>query len=187
MNYKKLEIPDVILFEPDVFEDDRGFFLETWKQKLFHENTDSNYSFVQDNSSRSFKNVLRGLHYQVNNPQGKLIRVSRGIIFDVVVDLRRNSKSFRKFLSVEISEENRNILWVPPGFAHGFCAISEIVDLHYKCTEYYDAQDEYGVNALDPNLNIQWPIKSPIISTKDISLPKIYEIDENKLPQFDNL
>ncbi len=187
MKYKKLEIPDIVLIEPDIFRDERGFFLETWKKNFFSDITEGNYEFVQDNSSRSNRNVLRGLHYQVNKPQGKLVRVSRGSILDVVIDLRESSKFFKKSLCVEISEYNQRILWVPPGFAHGFCATSEITDLHYKCTDYFDANDEYGINPLDPFLNIAWPTKVPIISKKDKSLPKLDEIDKKKLPNLENL
>ncbi len=183
MKYKELKIPGLILFEPEVFEDERGFFLETWKENLFKDLIGTKYKFVQDNSSTSKKNVLRGLHYQLNNPQGKLVRVSRGSILDVVIDLRQKSEFFRESLSLEISEKNKHILWIPPGFAHGFCAQSSIVDLHYKCTDYYDPKDELGINPIDPQLNIPWPTNNPIISKKDMSLPLLNNIDKKKLPR----
>lgn len=183
MQYRELEIPGLILFKPEVHNDERGFFLETWKKNIVHDVIGKNYDFVQDNSSRSNKNVLRGLHYQVNSPQGKLLRVSRGSILDVVIDLRQNSQSFKKIYYIEISEENKYMLWVPPGFAHGFCVKSSVADLHYKCTEYYDAKDELGIHPLDPQLDIPWPTTSPIISKKDLSLPMLDKIKINKFPK----
>ncbi len=168
MKISKIEIDGPLIIEPEVFGDRRGFFLESFRSKTLLENG-VKYDFVQDNHSRSEKNVLRGLHFQHKNPQGKLVRCTRGTVFDVIVDIRKQSKTFGEFFSIELSEENKKILWVPPGFAHGFCVTSEIADFQYKCTNYYNPNDEGGLIWNDPQLNIPWPISSPILSKKDSS------------------
>jgi len=169
MKITETKISDVKLIEPKVFGDERGFFMETWNEKTFKE-AGINATFVQDNHSRSVKNTLRGLHYQIKQPQGKLVRVTRGEVFDVAVDLRSNSSTFGQWIGVYLSEENNCMLWVPPGFAHGFYVVSEIADFQYKCTEFYAPQFERALIWNDKELNIEWPISKangPIVSEKD--------------------
>lgn len=167
MNIQKTAIPEVLILEPKVFEDSRGFFFESFNE---HELNCAGIvqRFVQDNHSHSAKNVLRGLHYQIAHPQGKLIRVVRGEAFDVAVDLRRSSPTFGKWVSVTLSEDNKRIFWIPPGFAHGFLALSENTDFLYKTTDFYSPADERTVVWNDPDLAIQWPISGvPVLSAKD--------------------
>ena len=167
MNYKPLEIPDVVLITPQVFGDERGFFLETFRQSEFVEHC-GNYTFVQDNHSKSTKGILRGLHYQLNQPQGKLVRVTRGEVFDVAVDLRKSSPTFGQWVGVLLSEENKQLLWVPPGFAHAFYVTSDEAEFQYKCTDYYSPADEHSIHWNDPTLAIEWPLTTPpITSPKD--------------------
>ncbi len=162
-------IPEVLLLEPDVFRDGRGFFFESWnKERLSEAGLEAD--FVQDNHSRSVRGTLRGLHYQIQNPQGKLVQVVRGAVFDVAVDLRRSSPSFGKWVSFELSEENHRILWIPPGFAHGFYVLSPEADFLYKCTDYYHPESERTIDWDDPDLAIDWPLPSgerPLLSAKD--------------------
>ena len=163
------KIPDVLLFKPKVFGDERGFFMETFREQWFLERG-INVNFVQDNHSSSGKNVLRGLHYQINNPQGKLVRVTKGEVFDVAVDMRSSSPTFGQSVSVILSEENKHIFWVPPGFAHGFLVLSDHAEFCYKCTEYYAPEHERSLLWSDASLNIEWPIEnieSIILSAKD--------------------
>lgn len=161
-------IPDVKIIEPKVFGDERGFFLETFHLKRYQEMLGINLDFVQDNHSRSTKGVLRGLHFQKTKPQGKLVRVVRGEVFDVAVDIRKGSPTFGKWEGVILSEENKRQFWVPPGFAHGFLVLSDIADFEYKCTDYYDASDEGSLLWSDPELDIDWPNVSEIkTSQKD--------------------
>ncbi|MCX9474618.1 dTDP-4-dehydrorhamnose 3,5-epimerase, partial [Vibrio cholerae] len=155
-------IPDVKIIEPKVFGDERGFFLETFHLKRYQEMLGINLDFVQDNHSRSTKGVLRGLHFQKTKPQGKLVRVVRGEVFDVAVDIRKGSPTFGKWEGVILSEENKRQFWVPPGFAHGFLVLSDIADFEYKCTDYYDASDEGSLLWSDPELDIDWPNVSEI-------------------------
>tara|TARA_B100000768_G_C11262571_1_gene369491 strand:+ start:270 stop:806 length:537 start_codon:yes stop_codon:yes gene_type:complete len=162
------KLKDCLVIEPKVFGDNRGFFLETFSKQRYREETGITLEFVQDNHSRSAKGVLRGLHFQKTKPQGKLIRVVRGSVFDVAVDIRPESDTFGQWTSVELSEQNKKQLWVPPGFAHGFTALSDRTELEYKCTAYYDPEDERSILWSDPDLNIPWPVKSPTLSTKDI-------------------
>jgi len=164
----RTKIPDVIIFEPAVFGDDRGFFMETFRQSWF-DDLGIRPSFVQSNHSKSAKGVLRGLHFQEKNPQGKLIRVTSGEAFDVAVVIRTGSKTFGEHVSVTLSEENKRILWIPPGFAHGFLVTSEVAELHYQCTDYYNPDYEKSIAWNDPNINIQWPLGDnlPRLSTKD--------------------
>lgn len=169
MEYKKLCIPDVVLLTPKVFGDERGFFMETFRHDEFVKHC-GNYQFVQDNHSSSGKGILRGLHYQHKQPQGKLVRVTKGEVFDVAVDMRESSPTFGKWVGEYLSETNKHMLWVPPGFAHGFLVTSEIAEFQYKCTDYYTPSDEYSLLWNDKTLGIKWPIPEnhrPIYSNKD--------------------
>lgn len=167
MQVIETKIPDVKIINPKVFGDQRGFFLETFEQKRYQEKLKINLTFVQDNHSRSQKNVLRGLHFQKQNPQGKLVRVVRGEVFDVAVDIRKDSSTYGKWVGVLLSEENKSQLWIPPGLAHGFLVLSDIADFEYKCTNYYDPNSEGCLLWNDPTVNITWPISTPILSEKD--------------------
>lgn len=169
MKIIETRIPAVKLIEPKVFGDERGFFMETWNEKAFCE-AGISATFLQDNHSRSVKNTLRGLHYQIKQPQGKLVRVTRGEVFDVAVDLRSNSPTFGQWVGEYLSEENRRMLWVPPGFAHGFLVTSETADFQYKCTAFYAPQYERSIHWNDKELGINWPLeggKVPLTSQKD--------------------
>ena len=161
-------LPEVLLFEPKVFGDARGFFLESWNARTFRELTGLDVDFVQDNHSRSVRGVLRGLHYQLQQPQGKLVRVVRGRVFDVAVDLRRSSPRFGRWAGVELSEDDHRQLWVPPGFAHGFLVLSESADFLYKTTDYYAPAYERCIAWNDPQIGIDWPLDgAPLLSAKD--------------------
>lgn len=162
-------IPDVVLIEPKVFEDERGFFMESWNARVFNE-AGLGYPFVQDNHSRSVRHTLRGLHYQVRQAQGKLIRVTQGEVFDVAVDLRRSAPTFGKWVGYHLSSVNKRMLWVPPGFAHGFYVISEMADLQYKCTTHYAPEHERTLRWDDPDVGVRWPRPAPetvLLSEKD--------------------
>ena len=169
MKATRLAIPDVVLIEPKVFGDSRGFFFESFNQKAFDEATGTNHQFVQDNHSRSAKGVLRGLHYQIQQPQGKLVRVVRGAVFDVAVDIRKSSPTFGQWVVVELSEDNQRQLWVPPGFAHGFVVLSEMAEFLYKTTDYYAPAFERCIAWDDPTLAIDWKLsgRQPLLSAKD--------------------
>ncbi len=168
MKIFQTKIPDVMLLEPDVFGDDRGFFYESFNQKIFNQCTGLNHQFVQDNHSRSSKNILRGLHYQIEQPQGKLVRVVQGEVFDVVVDIRKKSVTFGQWTGEYLSAENKKMLWVPPGFAHGFVVLSDTAEFLYKTTDYYAPEHERCLIWNDPQINIKWPIdQSPVLSEKD--------------------
>jgi dTDP-4-dehydrorhamnose 3,5-epimerase len=169
MKVTPTRIPDVLVLEPKVFGDSRGFFLESWNEKTFEEAAGLDVHFVQDNHSRSQQGVLRGLHYQLNQPQGKLVRVTQGRVLDVAVDLRQSSPSFGQYVSVELSGENHKQLWIPPGCAHGFVVLSESADFLYKTTDYFAPQDEQCIRWDDPELNIDWYLGdiSPQLSAKD--------------------
>lgn len=168
MNIVPTDIPGVLIIEPKVFGDDRGFFLESFNQKLWEEKTGLKTVFVQDNHSRSCKNVLRGLHYQIQHPQGKLVRVTAGEVFDVALDLRENSPTFGKSVGIVLSSENKRQLWIPEGFAHGFLVISELAEFLYKTTDYWYPEFERSIHWNDSGLGIQWPLLSePILSKKD--------------------
>ncbi|MGB3918232.1 MAG: dTDP-4-dehydrorhamnose 3,5-epimerase [Thiothrix litoralis] len=170
MNIIQTAIPDVLIIEPRVFGDERGFFMETWNRQTFAE-AGLNLDFVQDNHSRSRQGILRGLHYQVEQPQGKLVRVTLGKVFDVAVDLRQSSATFGQWVGVELSAENHRMLWVPPGFAHGFYTLSETADFLYKCTELYAPEHERTLNWDDATLAIEWPLvdgQAPLLSGKDM-------------------
>jgi|TARA_B110000908_G_scaffold8787_2_gene10874 dTDP-4-dehydrorhamnose 3,5-epimerase len=167
MNVVETELVDCFIIEPDVYGDDRGFFLETFHADRYAELVGIKTPFVQDNHSRSSKDVLRGLHFQKTKPQGKLVRVVHGEVYDVCVDIRKNSDTFGMWVGVTLSEKNKKQMWVPPGFAHGFVVLSEIADFEYKCTDFYNPSDEGSILWNDPSLNINWPISEPIISQKD--------------------
>ena len=163
------KIPEIILIEPMAFGDHRGFFMETWQRKTFAENG-IDYDFVQDNHSKSAQGILRGLHYQIEQTQGKLVRVVEGSVFDVAVDMRESSPTFGQWVGYKLSAENKRQLWVPPGFAHGFYVMSELAEFVYKCTDYYAPEHERSVLWNDPDLNIDWHLvdeKAPILATKD--------------------
>jgi dTDP-4-dehydrorhamnose 3,5-epimerase len=169
MEFEQTRIPDVVLVKPRVFGDERGFFFESWHERQF---TAAGLAgrFVQDNHCRSSRNTLRGLHYQTRMPQGKLVRVSSGAAFDVVVDIRRSSRTLGQSVTVELSAANRYMLWVPPGFAHGFLALSDDTDFLYKCTDYYAPELERSIAWNDPDLAIGWPLADdevPLLSAKD--------------------
>ena len=169
MKATRLAIPDVVLIEPKVFGDARGFFFESFNQKAFNEATGTNHAFVQDNHSRSSQGVLRGLHYQIQQPQGKLVRVARGRVWDVAVDIRKSSPTFGQWVGAELSEDNQHQLWVPPGFAHGFVVLSESADFLYKTTDYYAPEHERCIAWNDPQLAIAWPIAgAPSLSAQDM-------------------
>ena len=177
--FKRLAVQDIILIEPKKFPDDRGFFMETYKHSDFSRNGIREY-FVQDNYSRSSRGILRGLHYQ-RNPyaQGKLVQCLKGRIFDVAVDIRKSSPTFGNWVSAELSEENSLMLYVPPGFAHGFIVLSETADVLYKCTKEYAPDSDRGIIWNDPDINIQWPVKEPILSDKDKRHPFLKDADNN--------
>jgi len=166
MNFVRTSLTGVIIVEPDLFRDGRGFFLETFRRdKYVRGGIDR--EFCQDNQSRSARNTIRGLHAQRQHPQGKLVRAVTGSIFDVVVDIRRGSPSYLKWIAVELSADNFRQIYVPPGFAHGICITSEFADIEYKCTDYYDPADELRIAWNDPSIGIHWPVENPILSEKD--------------------
>ncbi|MGP0148477.1 dTDP-4-dehydrorhamnose 3,5-epimerase [Pseudomonas oryzihabitans] len=169
-------IPDVKLIEPKVFGDDRGFFLESFQAERYAEQAGITLAFVQDNHSRSARNVLRGLHFQRSKPQGKLVRVVRGEVLDVAVDIRRGSPTFGNVVAEILSEDNKRQLWIPPGLAHGFVVLSETADFEYKCTDYYDPSDEGALIWNDPDLNIDWRVTDPILSAKDAQGLRLAEL-----------
>ena len=175
MRVERLELPDVLLIEPVVYSDPRGLFFEAYHHDRYAAAGVPD-PFVQDNQSSSGQHVLRGLHAQLERPQGKLVRVLRGEIFDVAVDIRPDSPTFGRWTHATLSAENRHQLWVPPGFAHGFCVLSDEADVSYKCTRLYDPTDEVGVLWNDPDLAIDWPTDSPLLSSKDLDLPTLAEL-----------
>jgi dTDP-4-dehydrorhamnose 3,5-epimerase len=175
LKFLPTDIDGVLLVEPDVFRDPRGFFLETFHARKYREGGIA-ADFVQDNHSRSGRGTLRGLHTQLRRPQGKLVRAVRGEIFDVAVDLRPGSKTFGRWTGATLSEENFRQIWVPPGFAHGFCVLSEMAEVEYKCTDFYDKGDEIGILWNDPAIGIDWPVEEPLLSAKDAALPRLSEV-----------
>ncbi len=171
-------IPDLLILEPKVFGDARGFFMESFNARRFQEATGLNVDFVQDNHSRSAKGVLRGLHYQIQQAQGKLVRVVRGSVFDVAVDLRKGSPTFGKWEGVELSEENNRQFWIPPGFAHGFLVTSESADFLYKTTDYYAPEHERSLAWNDPDVGVEWPLDGePLLSAKDLAGKRLSECE----------
>ena len=175
MNFIETGLDGVLIIEPDVHRDARGFFLESWHQGKYRE-AGLPGTFVQDNHSRSVRGTLRGLHAQLERPQGKLVRAVRGEIFDVAVDIRPGSKSFGRWVSATLSEDNFRQIFVPKGFAHGFCVLSEIAEIEYKCTDFYDRTDEIGLRWNDPEIGIAWPLQNPTLSPKDAALPSLSEM-----------
>jgi dTDP-4-dehydrorhamnose 3,5-epimerase len=171
MEFEPTEIPDVVLIRPRVFGDARGFFFESWEERKFAA-AGLAVEFVQDNHSHSERHVLRGLHYQIHQPQGKLVRVATGSVFDVAVDIRRSSRTFGRWVGVSLSAENHCMLWVPPGFAHGFLVLSDSADFLYRCTDFYAPAHERTILWNDPQLNVNWPLPSgasPVLSAKDVA------------------
>lgn len=168
-------LPGVLIIEPKVFGDHRGFFLETFQVDRYRE-AGITLPFVQDNHSRSQRGVLRGLHFQKTRPQGKLVSVSRGAVYDVAVDIDPASATCGKFVGVELSDENHRQLWIPPGYAHGFCVVSDVADFQYKCTDFYSPEDEGGLIWNDPDVGIPWPIAEPQLSGKDLKNPRLREL-----------
>ena len=183
LKVEKLAIPDVLLITPDVYPDPRGFFLESYSVEKYRA-AGVPVTFVQDNHSHSSRGTLRGLHYQLPHAQAKLLYVLRGEILDVAVDIRRGSPTFGKWVSAVLSDRNKQQLYVPEGFAHGFCVTSEIVDVVYKCTDYYSPKDDHGVLWSDPALGIPWPVEAPVLSKKDAQLPLLADIPEAHLPLY---
>ena len=182
MRFVETELPGVVIIEPDVFRDGRGFFLETYHQGKYAAHGIPG-PFVQDNHSHSVKGTLRGLHAQLLNPQGKLVRAVAGAMFDVAVDIRRGSPTFGKWCGVQLSGENFRQLYIPSGFAHGFCVLSDRVDVEYKCTDLYRRDDEITIAWNDPAIGIRWPVENPTLSPKDASAPRLSEILD-RLPPF---
>ena len=172
MNVTRTRLPGVLLLEPKRFGDDRGFFMEMFHAQRYAE-AGITAPFVQDNFSRSARGILRGLHFQEPNAQGKLVQVLAGAVYDVAVDVRRGSPTFGQWVGVELTADNRHQLWVPPGFAHGFCVLSESADFHYKCTDVYSPASERGIAWNDPDLGIPWPVTSPLLSGKDAAAPRL--------------
>lgn len=185
MQVKPTRLPGVLIFEPKVFGDERGFFVETFRQELLDEHAIP--PFVQDNQSRSRRGVLRGLHYQLVQPQGKLVRTARGRVFDVAVDIRQGSPTFGQWAGAVLDDTTHRQLYVPPNFAHGFVVLSEEADFVYKCTDYYHPQSENGIAWNDPQVGIEWPqevLDAVMLSDKDQALPLLQQQDADKLPSY---
>lgn len=182
MMFRATSVPGVLVVEPVVHRDERGFFLETYHREKYRQGG-LDAVFVQDNHSRSVARTLRGLHAQLRRPQGKLVRAVRGEIFDVAVDIRSGSPTFGRWVGERLSEENFRQLWVPPGFAHGFCVLSEIAEVEYKCTALYDREDELSIAWDDPQIGIEWPVEQPILSPKDAAAARLAEV-EPRLPVY---
>ncbi len=183
MNFFKTALGDVVIIEPDVFRDGRGFFMETFNAARYEE-AGISARFVQDNCSHSSRNVIRGLHYQLHHSQAKLIQVMRGEVFDVAVDIRRGSPTFGKWEGVLLSGENKRQMYIPAGFAHGFCVLSDEADLLYKCSDFYTPGDEYGINWNDPELEISWPVSEPVLSEKDSNNSNLRDVPPENLPVY---
>lgn len=175
MNVIETRLPGVLIIEPKVFGDARGFFLETFQVERYRE-AGIDLPFVQDNHSRSQRGVLRGLHFQRSRPQGKLVSVSRGAVYDVAVDINPDSPTCGQYVGVELNDDNHRQLWVPPGYAHGFCVLSEVADFQYKCTDLYFPQDEGGLLWNDPDVGIDWPVSEPLLSAKDQCNPTLRQL-----------
>ena len=176
MKISHSKLKGCVIIEPRVFGDERGFFLETFQAVRYEQEAGIDLPFVQDNHSRSARGVLRGLHFQKTKPQGKLVRVVRGEVYDVAVDIRKGSATFGKWEGVILSEDNKKQFWVPPGFAHGFVVLSDTADFEYKCTDYYDPSDEGSILWSDADLDIPWPIANPVLSTKDESAKRLVDL-----------
>ena len=176
MKISHSKLKGCVIIEPRVFDDERGFFLETFQAVRYEQEAGIDLPFVQDNHSRSAGGVLRGLHFQKTKPQGKLVRVVRGEVYDVAVDIRKGSATFGEWEGVILSEDNKKQFWVPPGFAHGFVVLSDTADFEYKCTDYYDPSDEGSILWSDPDLDISWPIANPVLSAKDESAKRLVDL-----------
>src|SRR5689334_22479834 len=183
MDVMQTELPGLLLIEPRTFRDDRGFFLESFQAERYRDKGIAQV-FVQDNHSRSRQGVLRGLHFQIKRPQAQIVTVIRGRIFDAAVDLRLGSATFGRWYGVELSDEGPRQLYMAPGFAHGFCVLSEFADLHYKVTRLYDHADEGGLIWNDGDVGIRWPIEQPIVSGRDSAYPSLRQLDRNQLPHL---
>lgn len=181
MKVLSTDIDGVLLIKPDIFKDSRGIFLETYSESKYRAEGIREV-FVQDNYSHSIKNTLRGLHYQLEHPQGKLVRVTKGSVLDYVLDIRKDSKTFGEHIMIELDDENFHQLYMPPGVAHGFFVKSQYADFEYKCTDYYFPEDQHGIQFLDPELNMEIPSKSLIMSTQDKSFLPLSRIKKNYLP-----
>jgi len=181
MQVMAASLPGIYVIEPVVFPDQRGFFLESYRRERYAA-AGLNWTFVQDNHSRSRRNVVRGMHYQLRHPQGKLVYVVSGEVFDVALDIRRGSPNFGQCFSILLTDSNHKQVFVSPGFAHGFCVLSETADVIYKCTEVYFPEDEYGVHW--SSVNVDWPVSDPVLSAKDDSFPLLSQIPESLLPSF---
>jgi dTDP-4-dehydrorhamnose 3,5-epimerase len=174
----RTEIPEVLILEPKVFGDERGFFFESYNKRVFGEATGLDVEFVQDNHSRSRAGVLRGLHYQIQQPQGKLVRVSAGEVYDVAVDLRRSSPTFGKWVGFSLDATSRRMAWIPPGFAHGFLVVSEYAEFLYKTTDYYAPEHERTVRWNDPRIAVAWPLRgAPILAARDAAAPDLAQAE----------
>lgn len=183
VRFTKTFLSEVLIIEPQVFKDGRGFFLETFHHEKYAE-CGIDRPFVQDNHSHSQQGTLRGLHYQLGHAQGKLVYVVTGEIFDVAVDIRKGSPTFGKWVGVTLSAENKHQIYVPEGFAHGFCVVSETADVMYKCTDIYSPEDEGGVLWSDSEIGIKWPVNAPILSEKDGQYPNLSEVPKDRLPEY---
>jgi len=183
MNVITTDLPGVLLIEPKVFGDHRGFFLETFQQERYRR-AGIALPFVQDNHSRSRRGVLRGLHFQLRHPQGKLVQVMRGAVFDVAVDIRRGSPTFGQWAGVRLSSENHRQFYVPPDFAHGFCVLSDTALFSYKCTDYYHPETEASILWNDPEIGIDWPVREPALSDKDREAPPLRDLPAQRLPRY---
>lgn len=183
MNIVETHLPGVVVFEPKKFGDSRGFFVETWRKEPMQQAC-GGVEFVQDNHSRSRKGVLRGLHYQMQQTQGKLVRVASGCVYDVAVDVRQGSAHFGEWYGCELSEDTMKMMYVPPGFAHGFVVLSDTADFIYKCTDYYHPQSEQGILWNDPDLGIEWPMSDVQLSEKDQANPQLKNQTPDRLPVF---
>ena len=183
MNIIKTLLPGVLVLEPKLHGDSRGFFLETWREDTLKE-AGIDERFVQDNHSRSTRGILRGLHYQLTQPQGKLVRVARGAVFDVALDVRKGSPTFGQWTGATLDEESMRMMYIPPGFAHGFVVLSEIADFIYKCTDYYHSESEQGILWNDPAIGIEWPIDDVRLSERDSNNPRLQDQSEERLPQY---
>ncbi|TKJ33972.1 MAG: dTDP-4-dehydrorhamnose 3,5-epimerase [Planctomycetes bacterium B3_Pla] len=186
MNVKETKLPGVLVLEPDVFSDERGFFLETWNAARYGD-IGIHGTFVQDNVSFSRKDILRGLHFQYPQSQGKLIQVLSGEVLDVAVDIRAGSPTFGQWVGEVLSETNHKQMYVPPGFAHGYCVTSQTALFSYKCTDFYNSATENGIVWNDPDIGIDWPVAEPILSSKDAGYTRLKDLQPEKLPQFEDL
>jgi dTDP-4-dehydrorhamnose 3,5-epimerase len=176
MKFIRTALAEVVLIQPDVYADPRGFLVETYRAELYAAEAGIDGVFVQDNVSRSNRNTVRGLHAQWRRPQGKLLRVTRGEIFDVSADIRVGSPTYRKWVGVTLSADECRLLYIPPGFAHGFCVMSDVAEVEYKCTDYYDPEGELRILWNDPSIGIRWPIREPVLSEKDRSAKRLDEV-----------